>query len=364
MKIDILSDRRDGQGGMESVFTLLSKELELRGCDVRVVLTEPSTKIAWESTLSGRVEHITEDQEWVDTSNYQRYLRNRGIEVELFYKTTKKPDVVIVATRGFEVPVRNALGKNVLILSWPHVNLNLYLHLADDAGHITKAADGFLAISDSIRKQSERKDPLLPTFSIGNPVNLDVLSIPRPIDVPSFVYIGRITEQKRVDWIIRAFADLNRKSWKLKIIGDGDLECQISQLAKQLSVYDRIEWLPFQENPWEQVKQASVVLLSSWFEGFPVVILEALARGVPVIATDCPTGPSDIIKDGENGYLVGVEDYDAFVDTILDIIDGNLELPEPDICRASVEMYETAVVVDRLLSAIRTLQQQGEVLVK
>ncbi|QSO48151.1 glycosyltransferase [Alicyclobacillus mengziensis] len=364
MKIDILSDRHGGQGGMETVFTMLGRELRSRGVDVRFVLTQPSESPQWEETL-GDVCHIIEDVSLLSQLDYRRYRAVLNFEIENFYHQEEKPDVVLVAISGWETAVRRGVGSDSIILSWPHFTLNLSIGPdGDDEIKALADADALVAIAPSIQAESMRKHPNLPTFVIGNPIELHVNEIPRPSDVPTFLYIGRLVGQKRVDWIIKAFARIRTKPWRLKIIGGGILESSLKQLAGQLGIQRRIEWVPFQEEPWNCVNEASALLLMSQYEGFPMVILEALARGVPVIAADCPTGPSDIIKDGENGYLVGVDDYDSFVDTILDVIDGNLDLPEPDVCRASVEMYEATVVVDRLLSVIRTVEQQGEVLVK
>jgi UDP-D-galactose:(glucosyl)LPS alpha-1,6-D-galactosyltransferase len=353
LKIDIVSDRRDGKGGMETVFTLLDTELRRRGISVRVILSEPSIHVEWESTL-GDVYHVMKDTSWIDTKDYERYEKIQRIEMELFYKNMDKPDAVLVATKGLEVPIRSALGPDVRIFSWPHLNLNL--RVTDDGADF-KAADGFLALCEGIRKQSIRKNPMLPAFTIGNPLEIDVVPVPRPKTTPTFIYMGRITEQKRVDWIIKAFAKLRKKAWNLKIIGGGNLESQVFQLAKQLGIYSRIEWLPFQEDPWGQVQEASVLLLSSWFEGFPMVILESLARGIPVISTDCPVGPADSIVHGQNGFLVGLEDFDSFVDIISDLMDGNLPLPSIDACRDSVRKYDASVVVERILEAVNSLKK-------
>lgn len=337
---------------METVFTLLGRELRRRGIKVRFVLTQPAINSEWEETL-GEVCHIIEDvslPRGLDNRSSYKMLSHR---TEKFYDQSEKPDVVLVASSGLIDAVRHGVGVDSTILAWPHSNLSRNFG-TDEAMEIEShiEADALVAISPSIQSQSIRRHPDLPTFMIGNPVVLDVNEIPRADTVPAFIYLGRISGEKRIDWLLKAFARLKNQSWSLKIIGSGELEKQLQQLASQLHLNGRVQWIPFHPDPWNFVNEGTALLLASEYEGFGMVLVEALARGLPVISTDCPVGPSDIIRDGENGYLIGTEDFEGLVETLEDVITGMLPLPNPKTCRNSVRQYDVRLVVDRLLQAI------------
>lgn len=128
---------------------------------------------------------------------------------------------------------------------------------------------------------------------------------------------GRLVEEKNVDILIKAFAllrkDLKAKLW---IVGDGPERPVLESLAASLNILDDIIFFGFQENLYKFIKRSDIFVHTSLFEGFGNIILEAMACGVPVIATDCPFGPREIIYNGENGILVPVRDERALANAL------------------------------------------------
>lgn len=155
---------------------------------------------------------------------------------------------------------------------------------------------------------------------IRNPVDVERLrslaSAGRPLsnhgDEPYVVSLGRLTEQKDHPTLLRAYAaSALRVSHRLVIVGDGVWLGQLKQLAEELGLGDRVVFTGAMDNPYRVLADAKLHILSSRWEGYPNVLLEALALGVPVVATDCPHGPREILDDGILGRLAPVRDVVA-----------------------------------------------------
>ncbi len=135
---------------------------------------------------------------------------------------------------------------------------------------------------------------------------------------PVVLMVGRLEEQKGYPHLIQAHARLLEAGidHNLVIIGEGSLHFKLLDLADQLSVADSVHFLQFQANPYRYMARATVFALSSEFEGFGLVLAEALMCGVPVVATDCLSGPSEVLEGGKYGLLVPPKDPVALADAL------------------------------------------------
>ena len=127
---------------------------------------------------------------------------------------------------------------------------------------------------------------------------------------PLVLGIGRLTEQKDFETGIKAIKVL--KDWGISlryaILGDGPKKNRLKKLIKELGLEENVKLLGFKKNPYKYLSKADLFLLSSKWEGSPNALIEAMALGVPVVSTDCPSGPREILKE-EPSLLVKVEDY-------------------------------------------------------
>lgn len=127
----------------------------------------------------------------------------------------------------------------------------------------------------------------------------------------------RLSKEKDFLTLLRAFAGLvDYPTARLIIVGEGSLRDQIGVWASELGISGRVHLTGFESNPFRWMRQADIFVLSSFSEGFGNVIIEAMALGIPVVASDCPWGPAEIIEPGTSGELFPVADAEALVRTL------------------------------------------------
>jgi len=187
-------------------------------------------------------------------------------------------------------------------------------------------ADAVVAISEAVRETMLDARIRIEHNStvIGNPItiaqeNQKSLS-PESVGVPKgtrfICAIGRLTEQKGFDILLSAFAKLREPCLHLVILGEGELRDALSSLAKDLGVEQRVHMPGFVNSPMAILREAEAFVLSSRWEGFGNVLVEALASGVPIISTDCAGAPRWILENGRHGCLVSPDDSSALAEAI------------------------------------------------
>jgi glycosyltransferase involved in cell wall biosynthesis len=140
-------------------------------------------------------------------------------------------------------------------------------------------------------------------------------------DIPIIITAGRLIECKDYPILLKAFTlVIGHMPARLVILGDGPEKELLIRLANHMGLSERVAFLGFQKNPYKYMKGSSVFVLSSLQEGFGNVIIEAMACGVPVVSTDCPVGPGEIITSGKNGLLVPVKDPKALASAIITVL--------------------------------------------
>lgn len=134
--------------------------------------------------------------------------------------------------------------------------------------------------------------------------------------------MGRLTNQKGFDILLRAFAKIAAKypDWQLFILGEGELRQELEQLKAELNLKEQVVFPGRVSNPFLLMERAEFFVMSSRFEGFPMAHGEAMLSGLPIIATDCPSGPKELIRDGVDGILIPNLDEAALTEAIENMI--------------------------------------------
>jgi glycosyltransferase involved in cell wall biosynthesis len=145
------------------------------------------------------------------------------------------------------------------------------------------------------------------------------------LSIPSDSFIistaGRLAYEKNLPLLLKTLSILKKtENAKLIVIGDGPDRQELERLSHRLGIKEDVYFLGFQKNPFKFIRRSDLFVHTCLLEGFGNIIVEAMACGVPVIATDCPYGPREIIRNGENGILVPVDDDKALSEAILSML--------------------------------------------
>ena len=194
-------------------------------------------------------------------------------------------------------------------------------------------ASTVVALSQGVERElaSDYQLPASRLRTIWNPVDLngvrrragEGLAGYQPFKGTTLVAAGRLHHQKGFDILIRALSCLKaRQDFRLVILGAGSEEAALRHLASDLDVSDRVRFAGFVDNPYPWIAAADIFVLPSRWEGFGHVLVEAMALGTSVIASDCPYGPADIVTDGVDGRLVANESPELLAEAIVSLADN------------------------------------------
>ena len=299
----------------------------------------------------------------------QRIMRQNGYDVVMSHASPFSPPLVFAAWGLWKKPllihVQHSGGTGVNdegeLLS-PVRTLGALFH-----NFIIGQFDGVFGVSSGTSEGVARMTgfPRDRIFTVYNPVvdrifhekrkALPVHPWLRNPELPVVVAAGALVSNKRYPMLIEAFSEvLKLKKARLVIFGEGDRRCDCEQAVKRFGVSEFVSLPGFTDNLPAELKGASCFVVSSGVESFSIVCVEALACGVPVVSTNCPYGPPEILKNGKYGILVENKNPHALAEGIVKVLDGNGINPTPDM----VAPYTVEAVVDRYEKAINELLQQ------
>ncbi len=306
-------------GGAERVFLDIAGGLLARGVDVHVVVVRDGGALRSAVPDGARTVVLGSVDVAACVPRLARYLR------------TDRPDVVVSALSHMNLA---AIAASHLVRPRVPVVVTQHNHLSTFTAHATARrdrmmprlirvgyphADRIVAVSrgvadDLATSTGLRRDSI---DVIYNPVVFDRIAAAgtAPVDHPWLVDktgpvvlgIGRLVDQKDFSTLIRAFARLPAQC-RLVILGEGERRPVLEGLARDLGVADRVALPGFVDNPYPALRAADCFVLSSRWEGLPTVLIEALAFDTPIVATDCDSGPAEILEGGAWGRLVPTED--------------------------------------------------------
>ena len=174
---------------------------------------------------------------------------------------------------------------------------------------------------------------------------------------PVVVNVGRLIEQKNQKLLLEAFSDVRRQiPCRLVILGDGPLAASLLEYARSLGVDRDIALWGWRDNPFKYMAHAAAFALTSSFEGSPNVLMEAMACGCPIISTDCPSGPGEILNHGELGLLVPMGDRAALARQLLALLkDVGRRQQLSSAAHQHIQAFDTPLIVEKYKTLIMEL---------
>lgn len=322
MKIAFISGNLTN-GGAQRVISVVASELAERGHDVSLLLFCRGEE---EYPLSDKVKVAAIRDSW------EEYEKVSGLErILLIRKYLKKlqPQAAIGFIEGGYALWLSSFGMNLKKVASVRTNPQVLFDMKGLRAILNKL---WFRSADAVVVQTSRQLEMCKEMRwkkrviIANPVSDAALAVPshdytRPCQ--RIVMAGRLVEQKNYPMAITAMAQVckTHPEVKMDIFGQGLLEEELQAQITELGLQDNVFLRGWTRDVLAEHAAGDLYVMSSDYEGMPNALMEAMAAGLPCISTDCPTGPEDLIADGENGYLVPVEDADALAQRILEVVE-------------------------------------------
>ncbi|MBK1721833.1 glycosyltransferase [Thiocystis violacea] len=363
------SDRRltlfasfSGAGGVERMLVNLVRGIANQGVGVDLVVVRTESPHLGQLPDGVRLIRLRASHTLLAVPELARYLRAERPAVLLAAKDRAGRAAVLArALAGTQTRLALRLGTNLSTAMAERSLLERWLRYLP-IRLLYPRIERIIAVSRGVAEDTARvaRIPAARITVIRNPVITPDLAAQaaepcphpwlEPGQPPVLMGAGRLQRQKDFPTLIRAFAKVRAvRDARLMILGEGTARPKLDALAASLGV-ERDVCLPgFQANPYAFLTRAAVFVLSSAWEGSPNVLTEAMALGVPVVSTQCPSGPSEILDGGRYGPLVPVGDADALADGML----AMLEKPTPaSVVRGAVADYEQGRSAARYLQVL------------
>lgn len=318
-------------GGSERVMSILISNLNTNKYDVTLVLIKKEGRYL--ADLPKNLKIIDLDSQKVRYSIFKIINIIRGQKPDIVFSTLAYLNLLIAVIRPFFSKKVKFIARETNTVSVKN-KYQPYPKLFDLLYKV------FYNNFDLIVSQAEyMKQDLVENYGIkhfkikviNNPVDINKIRLLENNEQSIFdtnkinlLAVGSMSEQKGFDLLLKAFAKLDDRYF-LTILGEGKKQNEIKDLAIALNIDKRVDFLGFQDNPYAYMKEVDLFVLSSRYEGFPNVVLEANACGTPVVAFDCPGGTGEIIENGINGYLVKCGNIDKLAKTIEKAINNNFD---------------------------------------
>jgi glycosyltransferase involved in cell wall biosynthesis len=311
MKIFFFINTMHTAGGTERMTAVIANALANYGWNIGIVCLYGGGTPFFKVNNTIKIYYVNHR-----VKNSYCYFLNNLFKLRKLYKKEKPDFVVDVCSAMSLLSIPAVWGTKINVITWEHFNANM------DWNPVTSPLSRKLAVHYASKIVSlTRQDAAIyrqrykatNVVVIPNPVTIDVTNKTK-LTAKRVLAIGRFTPQKGFDLLIEAWHKVSSRNngWTLRIVGAGEMQELLEQLVQKYNLSTSVEILPPTANVNTLYFDASIYALSSRFEGLPLVLIEAMAMGLPVVSFDCKTGPREIVVSGKTGILVEPENTGIF----------------------------------------------------
>lgn len=305
-------------------------------------------------------------------------VRNARYALYPIIKYFKKENIDLVIAFSYELTVLLVLIKSIFKLNVTIIsrNVNNFTESTNENStwwrrniaiplikRLYSKADYYINQCDAMEKDLLKSFPNLfgKSCVIYNPIKDAIFdyvpSKKNQITSPYILCAGRLESQKNFSDAISAFFEVQKTipELKLVIIGEGSLENKLKDHAINLGIENKVLFEGFKSNIEDYYCSAIATVLTSSYEGFPNVLLESIALGTPVVAYNCPCGPSEIIMDGVNGYLIEQYNINEMASSIIKVAKRGMS---KEIVKETAYRYKSEVIMKKYLTCIADVSKK------
>lgn len=320
MKILILGGNFNNTGGTERVGSLVANGLSEAGYEIVLASMSCGDKPFFPLNKEIKVTSL------FDSPGRALYRTPKTIyRLRKLLKEQRIDTLIVVETMAVLFTLPAVLGLAVKHVCWEHFNFN------SDLGKKSRRIARQLAARycDSVITLTERDKQYWldgtrhksQITAIANPCPFPVQDYTREENTKTVLAVGRLTHIKGYDLLLRAWLQVNRSmpDWTLKIVGEGEDRPKLTDFIEKNGLTSNVELVGNTDNVGQYYQQAEVFCLSSRFEGFGMVLIEALAFGLPIVSFDCEAGPAEVL-DGTDSILVPENDIDLLASLLIELM--------------------------------------------
>lgn len=329
MKLFFLIECLNKSAGTERIATdVVNGIYEFTGWDITIVVLEKDINpyfalndgikvLSLESKLSKPLEAI-------------RRLRKLIID--------QRPDYILnVAVTMSRLSLLASAFTGTKVITWEHFNL----FAGSKTGYLWRLVSALMSYKTVVLTDRDRfsypaiiRNKIMTIYNF--PTNMGE-SISQ-LDSYIAISVGRLDNQKGFDILLNVWKKVTEKNnkWKLQIVGSGSKEANLKEQARELGIENYVEFVPATPEVAKYYRGASMYIMTSRFEGLPLVLIEAKQTGLPCVSFDCPNGPDEVIRNDVDGKLIPMHDENKMASTILELMDD----------RNRIKAYGREAIVD------------------
>ena len=367
-------------GGTEKMCSIVANGLSEAGHEIVIVGLGPSDKpffpldkaikvIALPSYDRGRVAALSYINYRISNQFYKvkRKLHhipcsNKSKQVKHVIKKEAVDIVIAVDTRCVDEILHTTLGTDIKLIGWEHFNFKADFGQKRRAKARQLAAeycDAIVTLSETDKQDwlagTKRKSQI---SVITNPSSFAIEDYAQE-DTKIVLAVGRLSQAKGFDLLLKSWTQVSAvmPEWQLKIVGEGQERAALTQLIADYQLTKTVELVGAKSNIEDYYKEAEIFCLSSRYEGFPLVLLEALSFSLPVVSFDCPLGPAEILK-GTGSILVPEEDIDALASSLIELMsDKERRQTISEKSKPKAEQYQPEKIIKEWLDLLESLSK-------